>query len=124
MAFPETTLSATGSAPGDAQLIKQWATQHDPAGIVIGLPVNMDGTEGPQAHLCRTFSAHLEKLVDYPVRLWDERLSSFQADQVLNTAGVRGSRRKNLRDALAAQVILQSFLDAQRSSPEEEPSGG
>jgi putative Holliday junction resolvase len=119
MAFPETTLPAAGTAPKDARQILDWARSRDAGGIVLGLPINMDGTEGPQAALSRRLAEQLLALGDLPVELWDERLSSFAADQVLDAAAVRRSRRRNLRDALAAQVILQSFLDARRATPPE-----
>ena len=115
IASPTTTLSASGNAPEDARRILEWAAQNDASGLVVGLPLNMDGSEGPQARLSREFARQLERLGPWPVRLWDERLSSFQADQVLDAAQVRRSRRKRLRDALAAQFILQSFLDARRA---------
>jgi putative holliday junction resolvase len=121
IASPATALRASGSAPSDARLILRWALDNEPGGVVVGLPMNMDGSEGPQAKLSRALAAELEKQGTLPVCLWDERLTSFQADLIMETAGVRRSRRKGLRDALAAQVILQSFLDANR--PEAAPPG-
>lgn len=117
IATPHATLPAAGNAPADARRIVAWAVARDPVGIVLGLPLNMDGTEGPQARLCRHLAEQLQTLTTLPVHLWDERLSSFQADETLDRAGVRRSRRVRLRDALAAQVILQSFLDARGAEP-------
>jgi putative Holliday junction resolvase len=109
------TLPGSGIASHDAGRIIDWADAYQPAGFVLGLPLNMDGTEGLQARRSRDLAGELERQGKLQVRLWDERLTSFQADELMNAAGVRRSRRKQLRDALAAQVILQSFLDAERA---------
>lgn len=115
IASPAATLDASGTAPNDAQRIIQWAQEYEPTGFVVGLPLNMDGSAGPQSKLSQAVAQQLERQGQLPVHLWDERLTSFQADEYLNVAGVHRSRRKRLRDALAAQVILQAFLDARRS---------
>ena len=114
IASPAGTLPGSGNASTDAAAIAQWAAEHEAAGIVVGLPLNMDGTDSAQTGLTRKLADELRKRVACPVELWDERLSSFQADQHLAAADVRRSRRRALRDALAAQVILQAFLDAGR----------
>jgi putative Holliday junction resolvase len=83
--------------------------------VVVGLPINMDGSEGPMAQSARVFALRLEKALEVPVALQDERLSTFEARNRLNS-GVRPSRRrrkKNL-DANAAAVILESWLSANR----------
>lgn len=113
---PAATLKATGTASKDALLILDWAAQNDAAGIVVGLPLNMDGSDSTQTKLARAVAEELRQRGALPVELWDERLTSFQADQFLDAADVRPSRRKGLRDALAAQVILQSYFDAHRRS--------
>lgn len=114
IAFPNKILSATGSASGDARLILTWALAADAAGIVLGLPLNMDGSDSDQTLIVRRLAAELAAQTTLPIELWDERLTSFQADEHLAAAQVAPRRRKGLRDALAAQVILQSFLDARR----------
>ncbi len=82
--------------------------------IVIGLPVNMNGTEGPRARRAREFGAAVERLVsefgDLPVRFWDERLTTMQAGRVLRGRGARA--RKAKIDVVSAQIMLQSYLDA------------
>ncbi len=118
IASPATTLEATGSGPEDARRILQWSAKNDAAGIVVGLPLNMDGSLGPQARLSQDLAEQLRRSGDLPVELWDERLSSFQADELMQTAGLSQARQKKHRDALAAQVILQSFLDARRAAKE------
>jgi putative Holliday junction resolvase len=120
IAFPTDTLPATGSAPKDAAAILSWARDHNVSGVVVGLPMNMDGSIGPQGRLCQTLADRLRRAGQVHVELWDERLSSYQADIYMEQASVRRSRRKGLRDALAAQVILQSFLDARQ--PGEPPT--
>lgn len=80
-------------------------------GVVLGLPLNMDGTEGPQARQVLAFAKELGKRIPVPIHLQDERLSSFEAEQKLQDIGLsRGKRRERL-DALAAAEILQAFLD-------------
>lgn len=112
IASPAGALSATGSAPKDAELILNWATEQGAEMLVLGLPLNMDGTDSAQTRLTRKVADELHRLGASAVVLWDERLSSFQADAHLDSAQVRGARRRKLRDALAAQVVLQSYLDA------------
>lgn len=80
-------------------------------GIVVGLPLNMDDSEGPQAKLVQAFAKELGKHVQVPIHLQDERLSSFAAEEKLQEFGLtRGKKRERL-DALAAAEILQTFLD-------------
>ncbi len=117
IASPATTLSGTGAHAQDADRVLKWASENEADGLVVGLPLSMDGTDSQQTKLVRDFAAALTQRCDWPVELWDERLSSFQADQVLDSAEIRPARRRSLRDALAAQVILQSFLDA-RDQPD------
>lgn len=95
-------------------------------GIVVGLPLNMDGTDSDQTRLTRVFARSLEQAVACAVHLWDERLTSYQADQMMRAAQVRRGRQKRTRDALAAQVILQSWFDRQDAGKAEpgEASGG
>ncbi len=129
IASPATALAATGRPAHDAAAVLRWSATQDPAGYVVGLPLNMDGSDSAQTTLTRQFAAELARQGSLPVELWDERLSSFQADAHLDAAGIRASaretpaqrkRRKARRDALAAQVILQSFLDA-RQPPAPNP---
>lgn len=79
---------------------------------VVGWPLNMDGDEGPRALKTRRFAQRLKAQVAAPVLLWDERLSTWEAESVLREGGVRADRRKQYLDMLAAQVILQSYLAA------------
>ncbi len=82
--------------------------------IVVGLPINMNGSHGPQARSAAAFADKLKSDFNIPVKLWDERMSTMQVERVLIDAGVRRAKRKKKIDALAAQVILQSYLNAQK----------
>lgn len=88
--------------------------RYDPERIVIGLPIGMSGREGPQAAATRAFAQQLRDRIDLPIVFWDERLTTFMADQSLIEAGHRRARRKQHVDAVAAALILQSYLDSQR----------
>jgi putative Holliday junction resolvase len=87
------------------------AREHGAAGIVVGLPLNMDDSAGPQAKLAREFAERVAAAIGLDVRLWDERLTSFAADQALAGRLTRG-KRKSRQDALAAAAMLQGFFDA------------
>src|SRR5262245_14112175 len=80
--------------------------------ILVGLPRNMDGTYGPAAEKVRAFIEQLRQAVAIPIRTWDERLTSAQANRVMVQGNVRRDQRKEKVDAVAAAILLQSFLDA------------
>lgn len=82
--------------------------------IVVGLPRNMDGSEGGRAEVIRAFVVHLSERTSVPIALWDERLSTVEAHRILSAANTHGARRKAVVDTLAAEIILQSYLDAHR----------
>jgi putative pre-16S rRNA nuclease len=82
---------------------------------VVGYPLNMDGTAGPQAEISAKFAARLRERSGMAVHLWDERLSTAQANLHMSGTGLTNKKKKVRRDMLAAQIILQSFLDARRS---------
>ncbi|MFP4355758.1 MAG: Holliday junction resolvase RuvX [Phycisphaerae bacterium] len=104
-------LAVLDSGPMDilAGQIAQLARDYQAAGIVVGLPLNMDNTEGPQAKLTRQAAADLAERIELDVRLWDERLSSFEADAALAGRLTR-KKRKARQDALAAGAILRDFF--------------
>lgn len=83
--------------------------------VVLGLPLNMDGSEGPQAKLVLAFAGELKDHIQVPVHLQDERLSSFGAEEKLHGIGLSRGKRRQRRDALAAAEILQAFLEGLRS---------
>lgn len=79
--------------------------------IVLGLPKNMNNTEGERVEACKEFAAMLERRTGLPVIMWDERLSTVSANQVLMESGVRRENRKAVIDKIAATFILQGYLD-------------
>ena len=91
--------------------------EEDIEAVVIGLPLNMDGSEGPRARKVIEFSRVLEEKTGLPVHFHDERLSSFEAESTLTEAGVHGSRRKSRVDMVAAQIILQGYLNQINEEP-------
>ncbi len=82
--------------------------------IVVGLPKNMDGTQGTSADRARSFAKKVEELTGVPVELWDERMTTVTAIGYLNETNVRGKKRKAVVDTVSATIILQNFLDSRR----------
>ena len=82
----------------------------EPERVVVGLPLNMDGSEGPQAAKVRAFGQRLAAHLALPVEFWDERLTTVEAEQTLRNAGLSRARRRDLIDQEAAAVILESYL--------------
>ena len=78
--------------------------------IVLGLPKNMDGTEGVRAELCREFGRTLEEATGLPVKMWDERRTTVEAHNILSQHNYHGKKRKNTVDAVAASLILEGYL--------------
>lgn len=83
--------------------------------IVVGLPINMNGTRGPRAEKCEEFAKMLGELVDCPVEMWDERSTTVTAHNILNTTNVRGKARKAVVDTVAATIILEGFMAHRRN---------
>ena len=95
----------------DAARILALAAERRAVGCVLGLPVNMDGTEGPRAQATRAFARNLAKLTELPIALWDERLSTAAVERALIAADVSRAKRKAVIDQHAATYILQGALD-------------
>ena len=87
---------------------------HDVGELVVGLPRNMDGSEGPRAALCRELAQRLEQESRLPVRLWDERRTTVEAHNILSEHNYHGKKRKNTVDAVAASLILEGYLAFRR----------
>src|ERR687888_661577 len=98
------------AAPAAARLLAL-AAERNAAGFVLGLPLNMDGSEGPRAQSARAFARNLAKLTDLPIALWDERLSTAAVERELIAADVTRARRAAVIDQHAAAFILQGALD-------------
>lgn len=87
--------------------------------VVMGLPLNMDGSRGPKAREAEVFGRRLKGRVRVPVTFWDERLSTVAAERVLLEGDVRRQSRRNVIDKMAAVVILQNYLDARQAREED-----
>jgi putative Holliday junction resolvase len=79
--------------------------------IVVGLPRNMDGSEGPRAALCREFGDRVKEATGLPVTMWDERRTTVEAHNILSQHNYHGQKRKNTVDAVAASLILEGYLN-------------
>jgi len=110
VASPMQTLAKKKFTANAAELVAL-AAEHDVGGIVIGLPINMDGSEGPRAQSARQFAANLSEKTALPIALWDERLSTAAVTRTLIEADASRARRAQLVDKLAAAYILQGALD-------------
>lgn len=84
--------------------------------VIVGLPLNLDGSLGPAARRARRFASALGRELDLPIALWDERLTTVEAERALLASDRSRQRRKEVRDAVAASLILQSYLDAHREN--------
>lgn len=111
LASPLHTLSGLGGRAQEIDAIRRVIDEFGITELVVGLPLNMDGTEGSQAKKTRSFGDALGKATSLPVHYFDERLSSFAADELLESAELSRKKHKAVHDTVAAQVILQSFLD-------------
>ena len=96
----------------DIAAIAAAARDLDVRAVVIGLPLHLDGGEGDQARKAVRFGEKLRERLELPVEMWDERMTTAQAERHLVDSGVRRAKRKEIRDSLAAVFILQSALDA------------
>lgn len=110
IATPFDTIRRTKLKPDIGQLMGVIADQGVGA-LVLGLPVNMDDSEGPRCQATRQFATDLLKALDIPLAFWDERLSSYAAEAALLEADVSAKRRAEIIDKVAAAVILQGYLD-------------
>ena len=95
----------------DSERLLALAAERNAAGFVLGLPINMDGSEGPRAQSTRAFARNLAQLTELPIALWDERLSTAAAERTLIGADVSRARRALVIDQHAAMFILQGALD-------------
>ena len=90
--------------------LKELIQKNDVGEIVVGLPKNMNGTEGPRAELCREFATRLEETTGLKVVLWDERRTTVEAHNILSDHNYHGKKRKDTVDAVAASLILEGYL--------------
>ncbi len=98
------------------------AQQYEVGEIVVGLPLNMNGSKGPRAQKSELFANALNQATDIPVNMWDERSTTVTAAGILNETDVRGKKRKKVIDTVAATVILEAYLEFRRKRKSREQS--
>jgi putative Holliday junction resolvase len=108
---PITTLRRLSSR-ADLSALGELIADYSINRIIVGLPLNMNGSEGPMAKACREFGAALQESSGIPVEYWDERLTTVAAERALLEGDVSRQRRRQLVDSVAAAIILQAWLDA------------
>lgn len=101
----------------DVKRLLELAAKHDIRGFVLGLPTNLDGSEGPRVQATRAFARNVNALTPLPILLWDERLTTLEAERMLIAADTSRKRRADVIDKLAATLILQGALDRMRNLP-------
>lgn len=98
--------------PQDYEYIRDFIIKNSVDGVVLGLPVNMDGSDGPRVRITRQFGEELKEFIpNIPMTFLDERLTTVQAERMLIEGGVRREKRKKVIDKVAATLILQAYLD-------------
>ena len=113
------------SLPKAVEKIVYAVREYDARMVVVGLPLNMDGSEGPRAQKCRRVAELLRGIMpDIPVELWDERGTTKTAIHYMNETDTRGKKRKKLLDGEAAAIILESYLDFRRNMQGHLKDGG
>lgn len=116
VASPLETLQRTKFTP-DAEKLRAIITEKGIGGLVMGLPRNMDGSEGPRAQSTRAFADNMAGKFDLPITFWDERLTTAEAERVLiDQADMNRKRRGEVIDKMAASIILQNFMDFMRNT--------
>ena len=107
-----------GGMRNTAERVAKEAESRSCTKIVIGLPKNMDGSEGERAEVIRIFGSMLAEITDIPIDYFDERMSTMVAYRYLGETGTFGKRRKDAIDTLSAEIILQGYLDRERAERE------
>jgi putative pre-16S rRNA nuclease len=101
----------------DLEVLRRLAVENDVQVVVIGQPLHMDGTPSAQSERVARFSEELRKVLDVPFVFWDERLTSFEAEQHLEQMGMKWRQRREHVDKVAAMIILQNYLDSRAGHP-------
>ena len=112
IATPYTVLLRCGSMGGDHRNIAKMVAEEEAEAVIVGLPLNMDGSEGKAAQAARVEAARMATVVGVPVHVHDERLTTVEADRVLMEQKMNAQARRRVVDKVAAAVMLQSWLDA------------
>lgn len=100
-----------GGIEKTADAVSEIAKKENVSAVIVGLPRNMDGSEGSRAERCKKFARLLEERCGLPTAMFDERMTTMTASRYLNETNTRGSKRKQVIDTLSAQIILQNCLD-------------
>ena len=100
-----------------AEQVAALAKEHGVEELVLGHPINMDGTRGPRSEKAQAMKALLEETISLPVVLWDERRTTIDAHQILMNSGKNAKKRKKVVDAVAATLILEGYLTYKKSHP-------
>lgn len=124
LATPYETVTRVGDRLKEHQRLAELVAETDAAVVVVGLPRSLDGSEGPAARKVRREVAKLRAHLAVPVETYDERLTTVSADRSLQVMDVKGARRRQVVDQVAAAVLLQAWLDSRRHRPvvPEEPA--
>lgn len=96
------------------------AVQYEVKEIVVGLPLNMNGSKGPRAEKAELFAKALSEISEIPVNMWDERSTTVQAANYLNETNTRGKKRKEIIDTVSAAIILEAYIEYRRKKKEKE----
>lgn len=107
----------TFTAPTEDELVElvvKYANEYDVERVVIGNPINMDGSSGERSQKVRALSEKIAARLSVPVTLFDERCTTMEAHKIMNITNTRGKKRKAAVDTLSAQIILQDYLDSQK----------
>lgn len=104
-------ITSSGSIDADIARIKEYIDQYEVDKVIVGLPLNMDGSIGPRAEKAKDFAARMKKRLNIPVEMTDERLTTVAAGKLLIKADLSRAKRKKVIDKMAAVLILQNYLD-------------
>jgi putative holliday junction resolvase len=96
----------------DLEKLRRLADENEVRQVIVGQPLHMDGRESPQSQKVARFAEELHKVLDLPIVFWDERLTSFEAEQHLEQMGLNWRQRREQVDKIAAMIILQTYLDS------------
>jgi putative Holliday junction resolvase len=107
----------------DAEHLAEAARENRVVGLVVGLPLHMGGEEGQKANEARRFGSWAAAALGLPLDFWDERLTSYLAQELMRDAGLSRKKQKSRLDKVAAQLMLQSYLDSRTNRPESRPGG-
>jgi len=114
IASPLTTLERCGAAR-DLAALAELVREHEVGEIVVGLPLHMDGRRGPEAEAARGFARQLSASLGIPVNMLDERLTTVEAEHALRESGRKGKKRRAVIDAVAASILLRTWLELRRT---------